>query len=231
MEDEMRALGIGDDDIAMMMVTIYWGINTNTRQAAFWLLTYILQYGPHYIDLIREETAPASPSGPKTSIQDPNLAHLHDNCPLLNAMWNETIRLSAYSASVRFLSADTVIGTKILRKGNRLMIPYRPLHFDASIFGVEYPVTEFHLKRFMVKHGQTLTYSDNWRPFGGGSTMCPGRHVAKRFVMLFVSILLHRFDIEAVTKNVPAADEGKPVLGLMSVKEGEDLLVKVWPRS
>jgi cytochrome P450 len=226
MENEMRALGISEDDIATMLVTIYWGINTNTRKAAFWLLTYILHYGPeHYIDIIRQETLPAF--SPNKSI--PDLDYLHDNCPHLDAMWNETIRLSAYSASVRFVTSDTIIGGKILRKGNRLMIPYRQLHFDESIFGVDYPVEEFRHERFIQK-GRNLTRSDNWRPFGGGTTQCPGRYVAKRFVLLFVAMLLRRFDVELVTRRIPAAEEGKPVLGIMSIKDGEDVLVRVRPR-
>ncbi|KAF7586369.1 hypothetical protein BBP40_009015, partial [Aspergillus hancockii] len=170
MEDEMRALGISEDDIATMLVTIYWGINTNTRKAAFWLLTYILNNGPEYINLVREETLPAFSDGKTT----PDLEYLHENCPHLDAMWNETIRLSAYSASVRFVTSDTIIGGKVLRKGNRLMIPYRQLHFDESTFGLEYPVDEFRPERFRQK-AKNLTRSDNWRPFGGGTTMCPGR--------------------------------------------------------
>ncbi|GFF33514.1 25-hydroxycholesterol 7-alpha-hydroxylase [Aspergillus udagawae] len=226
MENEMRALGISEDDIATMLVTIYWGINTNTRKAAFWLLTYILHYGSeHYVDIIRQETLPAF--SPDKTI--PDLDYLHDNCPHLDAMWNETIRLSAYSASVRFVTSDTIIGGKILRKGNRLMIPYRQLHFDETIFGVDYPVEEFRHERFMQK-GRNLTRSDNWRPFGGGTTQCPGRYVAKRFVLLFVAMLLRRFDVELVTNRVPAAEEGKPVLGIMSIKDGEDVLVRVRPR-
>ncbi|KAE8350519.1 cytochrome P450 [Aspergillus coremiiformis] len=223
MENEMRALGINEDDIATMLVTIYWGINTNTRKAAFWLLTYILNNGPEYINLVRKETLPAFQNKPI------DLEYLHDHCPHLDAMWNETIRLSAYSASVRFVTSDTVIGGKILRKGNRLMIPYRPLHFDESTFSLQYPVNEFRHERFLQK-SKNLTRSDNWRPFGGGTTMCPGRYVAKRSVLLFVAMLLQRFNVELVTKRIPEPEEGKPVLGIMSVKEGEDVLVRVWSR-
>jgi cytochrome P450 len=110
------------------------------------------------------------------------------------------------------------------------MIPYRQLHFDPSIFGTEYPVFEFAPERFTSKSGRYLTRSDNWRPFGGGSTMCPGRYVAKRFVMLFVALLLKRFEIESVSKRAPRANEAKPVLGLMSVKDEEDVLVRVRAR-
>ncbi|OJJ76737.1 hypothetical protein ASPBRDRAFT_417343 [Aspergillus brasiliensis CBS 101740] len=62
---------------------------------------------------------------------------------------------------------------------------------------------EFRPERFSPKGGRSLTRSDNWRPFGGGTTMCPGRYVRKRFVMLFVTSLLRRFDVGLVDKRVP----------------------------
>ncbi|GAB1311764.1 hypothetical protein MFIFM68171_01974 [Madurella fahalii] len=129
--------------------------------AAFWLLTYLL-HRPALIDLIRAETEPAFHSD---GTIDPK--HMHDGrCPPLDTMWNETIRMSAYSASVRFITRDTVIGGKVLRKGNRLMIPYRQPHFDEDVFGLA--VDEFRPERFSEK--ANLTRSDNWRSLGGGNT-------------------------------------------------------------
>ncbi len=202
-------------------------INTNTRKAAFWLLSYLL-HRPALIDAIRTETASAFPTADGTTI---DLTRLRDgHCPLLDDLWNETIRLSAYSASVRFITRDTIIGGKVLRRGARLMIPYRQLHFDEDVFGPG--VDEFRPERFAEK--PSLLRSDNWRPFGGGTTMCPGRHVAKRAVMLFVAMLLREFDVEMVggpQTPVPDAEQGKPVLGIMSVKEGQDLMVRLTRRT
>ncbi|KAL7791987.1 cytochrome P450 [Trichoderma ceciliae] len=222
MENEMRALEITEDDIATMLVTIYWGINTNTRKAAFWLLSYIL-HAPSLIQVIRDETKAAFNEDGKIDLE-----YLHHQCPQLNAMWNETIRMSAYSASVRFITEDTIIGGKVLRKGNRLMIPYRQLHFDQGIFGKT--ADTFDHERFLKN--VNLTQSNNWRPFGGGNTMCPGRYVAKRSVLLFTAMLLQRFDIEMDgDQPIPTAEEGKPVLGIMSIKENEDLRVRLTSRT
>ncbi|KAL7788825.1 cytochrome P450 [Trichoderma afarasin] len=222
MENEMRALDISEDDIATMFMAIYWAINTSTRKAAFWLLTYIL-HAPSLINVIREETKAAFSSEDGKI----NLEHLHNQCPQLNAMWNETIRMSSYAASVRFITQDTVIGGKVLRKGNRLMIPFRQLHFDRGVFGET--ADSFDHERFLKK--ATLTQSNNWRPFGGGNTMCPGRHMAKRSVLLFVAMLLHRFDVEMDGyQPIPAAEEGKPVLGIMSIKGTDDLRVRLTTR-
>lgn len=156
-----------------------------------------------------------------------DLKYLHNQCPQLNAMWNETIRMSSYSASVRFITDDTIIGGKVLRRGNRLMIPFRQLHFDQGIFGKT--ADSFDHERFLNK--ANLTQSNNWRPFGGGNTMCPGRHVAKRAVLVFVAMLLQRFDIEMDGyQPMPEAEEGKPVLGIMSIKENQDLKVRLTTR-
>lgn len=201
-------------------LTIY-RINTNTRKAAFWLLTYLL-HRPALIQEVREETLGAIRQDGSI-----DLSYLHANSTKLDAMWNETIRMSAYSASVRFITEDTVIGGKVLRKGNRLMIPYRQLHFDDRVFGGS--VAEFRPERFSEK--ANLTKSSNWRPFGGGNTMCPGRHIAKRSVLLFITMLLHRFDIEMDGHQaIPDAEEGKPVLGIMSIKDGQDLRVRLQKR-
>ncbi len=125
------------------------------------------------------------------------------------------LRLSAFAASVRFITADTVIGDKILRKGNRLIIPYRQLHMETSIYGES--VDQFRHDRFLKE--SRLAQSKNFRPFGGGVTMCPGRHIAKRAVFLFTAMVLHRFDIEVVgDRRVLEADLTKPVPGLMSPK-------------
>jgi cytochrome P450 len=89
-------------------------INTNTRKTAFWMLTYIL-HNPSYIEQIRKETAPAF-EGKKLV----DLEFLHDKCPLLESCWFETLRMASNAASVRQINKDTVIGGKVLRKGNRI---------------------------------------------------------------------------------------------------------------
>jgi cytochrome P450 len=178
---------------------------------------------PALLDIVREETKPAF-SGDKI-----NVDYILNECPRFKGIWDETIRLTAFSSSVRYITDDTVIGGKILRKGNRLVIPYRQLHFDESVFGKG--VSEFQSERFIKDPG--LTRHASWRPFGGGATQCPGRFVAKQSVMTFVSIVLQRFDIEkSPTSQVfPRAEEGNPVLGLMDLKEGSDLTIKLSRRT
>ncbi|KAI2469099.1 cytochrome P450 [Annulohypoxylon bovei var. microspora] len=226
-ETECKALGIDENQIAIMFFTVYWGANTNTRKAAYWLLAHLLGT-PGLLATLRAETDVAFD---ESGHLDPARLHdaQHNQC--FEAVWNETIRMSAYASSVRFITRDTIIGGKVLRQGRRLMIPYRQLHFDEDVFGPG--INEFRPARFGFdvtatgrkenkENGahQNLTRGDSWRPFGGGVTMCPGRYIAKRSIHIFIALLLHRYDVESVgPRTVPEAEMGKPVLGIMSVKE------------
>ncbi len=130
------------------------------------MLAYII-YQSDLVDTIRTETAAAFDDSGRVDYH-----YLEDSCPRLGAVWYETIRMTAYSASVRYITEDTVIGGKILRKHNRVMVPYRQLHFNEEIFGKG--VHQFDPERFI--RDPALQKSSSWRPFGGGVTMCPGRY-------------------------------------------------------
>ncbi|RYP42550.1 hypothetical protein DL768_010322 [Monosporascus sp. mg162] len=224
MENELRAIGVGTDDIASLLLTLHWAINTNTRKTAFWMLTYIL-LNPSYIEPLRKETEAAFDGDALV-----DLHHLHNKCPLLEAVWFETLRLASNAASVRLVAEDTVIGGKILRKGSRIMIPYRLLHFDSAVYGDD--VNDFRPERFIGPANEKLTRGDSWRPFGGGKTMCSGRHVAKRATLMFLAMVLRRFDIAIVgDAKMPTPDLGRPVLGVMAVKNDEDYRVRISERA
>ncbi|KAI9043979.1 putative cytochrome p450 [Aspergillus affinis] len=185
MEAEMKALGFNTREMATTVVPIYIGSNTSTRKACFWLLSFLL-FNPQLIDIIREETKPALGNGPV------DLEYLKNSCPQLNAIWMETLRMATSAASFRFLTEDTMVGNKLLRKGNRVLVPSRQLHYDPDAFGDD--VQAFNPERFLT--GNKLTMGRNWKPFGGGKNQYPGRFVAQQQTFLFVTLLLHRFDIE-----------------------------------
>lgn len=117
-----------------------------------------------------------------------------------------------------------------MRKGNRVMVPHRLLHFDETVFGDD--IQAWRPERWLnTEAGRKLPSSPSWRPFGGGRTKCSGRFLAKYFVTAFVATLLRRFDIEPVgNPPMPQPDVGRPVLGIISVKEGQDYLVSLTKR-
>lgn len=174
------------------------------------------------MERIRQETAGAIQEDGTVDFD-----YIHTSVPQLDNMWKEMLRLASFAASVRLITEDTVIGNKVLRKGNRLIIPFRQLHMDETIYGGS--VDQFRPDRFAGKPG--LANSNNYRPFGGGSTMCPGRHIAKRAVYIFITMVLNRFDIELLgDRKTLKADLTRPVPGLMSPKVGEELIVRLTER-
>lgn len=172
---------------------------------------------------MRAETTAAA-DGPRVdvaSIVNP------DTCPLLNSIWDETIRLTAFAASVRFLTCDLEIGGKTLCKGNRLMIPQRQLHFSKQAFGQD--ASEFNPERFLKD--PALRRHPSLRPFGGGATMCPGRNFAKQTTLAFVVMAVHTFRmvLDPPNQKFPSPSEGKPSIGLVDIMEDTDLTVRLLP--
>lgn len=160
-----------------------------------------------------------------------------EQCPYLNAVYNEVLRLTNSSSAVRtVVQTTTTVTGKILRKGNRVLIPFRQQHFNSAVFGTN--VDDFDPERF--SRIKDLDKSASFRPFGHGSTHCPGRFLARREVLLFVALVLQRFDVSLVSVGdrdaekgrekktmMPRLEEKKPCLGVMGAVKGDDVLVKL----
>jgi cytochrome P450 len=106
-------------------------------------------------------------------------------------------------------------------KGCMVLIPLRTNQQDPGIYG-ERP-DEFVPDRFLKDFIKTDSSNDHaaddgsmrkrgpsiksMRPFGGGATLCPGRHFARHAAVAFVATVVRRFDIQLVEGQ----KEAKPV--------------------
>ena len=193
-------------------------INTNNHKACFWTSSYML-FEPGLIDIIRTETATAFLNG---SI---DFHYLEQQCPCLQNLWLEVLRITVSSSSVRYITANTSIRGKLLRSGNVLINSCRQLHFDESVSGED--TYKFDFKRFVNRN---LEKESSWKPFGGGASLCPGRFVARRIACIFVALFIHRFDVQLAFKQAfSVAEQGKPDLGAFT--SPDDLCLNIRPRS
>lgn len=209
-----------------MLIKISSRINGNAYKVCFWILAYLL-YDPELLSIIRTEVVPVVNKGTT------DLESRLECCPRLEAVFNEVVRLTSSSSSVRNVTSTTVIGGKILHKGTKVLIPYRQLHLNGEVFGSD-PL-HFDADRFFIN--KDLSRSSSYRPFGGGVTYCPGRILARREVITFVALILYRFDIDLTKGEIasaskskprfPRLDEGKPCLGIMGPVNGEDVFVTI----
>ena len=179
-------------------------------------------FDPELHSLIQTETKPAIRQG----TVDIDMQHLTDNCPHLEAVFNEALRLVAASTSIRNVIQPTTVNGKVFRAGSKVLMPYRPMHFNESIFGPHTDV--FDANRFY--NNPSLGRSSSFRPWGGGSTFCPGRFLARREIYAFIALTLHHFDIRLVDgQKFPRRDEVTPNLGIMEPMRGDDLMVIARP--
>ena len=144
--------------------------------------------------------------------------------PILLATYHESLRFCVSAITIRDVAHPTTIGSKTLKPGSRVIIPYKQMLRDPEVFGKD--AESFRPARFL--ENKDLARSPSFRPFGGGTTYCPGRFLARKEVMLFVGLVLGRFEVgkgEGVV--VPRLEEKRPCLGVLSARDGEDLLINV----
>jgi len=213
--------GVGVIYSILLRLTVGPSANANPFKVCFWLLCHLL-YDPGLLQTIRKEVGPSMID---TKI---DLERLLNNSPTLEAAFNETLRVTSVNSSARNIEAPVVIGNKTLSTDGKIMMPYCQLHLEEQVFG---PNTQtFNHKRFLEK--KDLSRSPSFKPFGGGSTYCSGRFIAKREVLAFVALAVHRYDfaLEIPGQAFPRLDETKPTLGIMDPVAKDYFCLLVSPR-
>ncbi|KAK4164372.1 25-hydroxycholesterol 7-alpha-hydroxylase [Cladorrhinum sp. PSN259] len=139
------------------------------------------------------------------------------NCPVLAAVYAETLRLRTHFYLVRMGDRG-----KPLSLLGWVIPPKKPVvalttvaHFDERGWDVglngEYPLDVFWPGRFLKsveggKKGEvefvTKGMEGRWVPYGGGVRMCPGKHFAKRHIMVTTALMVSMFDVEFVDDSV-----------------------------
>ena len=171
---------------------------------------------------IREETKPAFESGKMDS------EYIHNNCPRLDSLFWEILRLVEGAASMRSITKTAHLSGKTLQKGNWLLVPFRSLHSNEQVWGND--PWRFDPERFLRE--KNLKNNPSFRPFGGGHSYCPGRFLARREVCWFIATFLHHFNVDLApgpmgeSQSFPRIDP-TPSIGVNGPVESMDVLVDV----
>jgi len=127
------------------------------------------------------------------------------------------MRLTSSTTSHRVVDEEVKVGPNdkyTLYPGAKVFAPARPLHLSEDIWGSD--VLKFNPDRFLQNPERGRQGNLSMRPFGGGASLCPGRHFAGNEVKQFVVGVLRRFELEVHPDvTVPPVDDVTPNQGTM----------------
>ncbi|KAL4881731.1 cytochrome P450 [Aspergillus karnatakaensis] len=224
-EHIFRDLDLTTEEIARMFMLHTSSIVGNMYKLSFWLLAHIL-HDQHLLRSITLEIKPAN----NLDTQAVDHTYLTENCPLLDSLYSEVLRLIVTSPMTRYVSQTSTIGGKTLKEGSKVLIIYRQLHLDRATWGPTPQILQ--PDRFL--HDKTLKTKVAYRPWGGGKHVCPGRYLAKKAVFSFIALCLGQYEVEldrtAGDQAFPGADLAK-ASGVANIADGEDVMVSVRRRA
>ncbi|KAJ6021163.1 cytochrome P450 [Penicillium herquei] len=231
-EDIMTEAGLNTEELGRIMMLQTWAILGNLYKATFWMVAYTV-YDDKLLENLLEEILPA------TVGDCVDHHYLSKECPLLDSLFAEALRLTMALPLVRDITEDTIIGGSTLRKGNKIMLSYHEIHVNTETWG--HNAKAFQADRFMKQ--KSLKSSLSYRPFGGGSHLCPGQRYAREACFCFMAMLLSGYDLILETKQsggkkgseinkppFPQIDYLKPILGVAAPVAEDDIKISLIPR-
>lgn len=124
--------------------------------------------------------------------------------PLLRSIYYESLRVHINAVNIREVMAPTSLITDRrtwqLEAGGVVTLAGTLLHEDADLHPQPH---RFQPRRFMDKElgGGGENAAKYTRPFGGGTSYCPGRVFAEKQIVGFLAALVWRYEMRIVTKG------------------------------
>jgi cytochrome P450 len=217
------------EDIARYEVGGSIAILVNTAPSAFWTL-FLLHSHPGLLEDIRAEidacTVTTSEGG--STIKNIDITTLKEACPLLLSAYQEVLRYSSMGTSVREVMEDTYLDQWLLKKGAMLQMPSRIIHQDSSLWGTD--VAEFNPRRFLPEEKSNRPRDVCFRAFGGGKTLCPGRHFATNEILAVVATFIARLDMTPVGGDWKHPTTANTNVAAVIMEPDDDIQVEVKTR-
>lgn len=193
----------------------------NSITAASWTIFEIYR-DPELLASVRAEVDPCTLKSADGRIQFDvdQLLRL----PVLQAVYAETLRLRMHFYIIRMPDrVDLDIRDWIIPRRKVTVTLTTVAHMDSKAWNTglnnEHPIDQFWIGRFL-KHPSASAYRNtkphdspsspifstkelegSWIPYGGGPRQCPGRHFAKRQILLTTALMVSLFDCEILEEG------------------------------
>lgn len=199
----------------------------NSVTASSWVLFEIYR-DPELLASVRAEVDVCALQGKDGSIRFDvdQLLRL----PVLQAVYAETLRLRMHFYIIRMSDrVDMEIRDWIIPRRKVVVASTTVAHMDREVWdtglGNEHPVDQFWIGRFLkyppesvsdrkiveaptsVPEFSTKGLEGSWIPYGGGPRQCPGRHFAKRQILLTTALMVSLFDCEIIKEGLDVKED------------------------
>ena len=208
-------------DVGATQTGMLWASVANTVPAAFWTVAYLL-CDEGAMGRVREEVDRVVPYHPLWE-EGEGVRWSRELCAqlkLTDSAVSEALRLSTGSMVLREATAATTLTlasgqTVSLRAGDGISVYPALTHLDARVFAEP---QRYRVDRFV--DAPTPTLQDQkvpmaFMPFGGGVSLCPGRHWARNEIVMLVALLLQHVEWKVEgTAQVPPMDYSRVGIGV-----------------
>lgn len=189
--------GMNKQMIARSALSFIFASIVNTTTMTFWVVLRLFA-NKKLLSIARREVAEAlNASTDREGSKRLSIGILKNRCPTLVAVFRESLRIGSENFSVRLIKEDVLLADRyFLKKDAVVQIAGGIIHVAKSIWGDD--ADEFNPQRFLAPKAQ----SDGIHPaacrgFGGGKTLCPGRHFATNEILLFAALIVHGLDMSS----------------------------------
>lgn len=233
------AHNIPEKDIPCMLLGTVFNNVANTIPSAFWVV-YRIFSDSEIREQCRNEVRRSVQHSVDGKTATIDLSYVLNSCPVLLSTYHEIFRYHGMANSVRVVREDHMLeNSYLLKKGGLVIMSARSQHSNPEIWGED--VDRFNYMRFLKgqqqRAGGTKQRAAAFRGFGGGVTLCPGRHFATSEILLLTTLLLLRFDLQPVVEGqkrgvwgpVPTTDKSSQAEAME--QPDEDVKVELVPRA
>ncbi|EMD31428.1 hypothetical protein CERSUDRAFT_109437 [Gelatoporia subvermispora B] len=216
--------GWSTETAATVLASYLWAAEANAIWAGYWLIVFMLQepggLAPLVEELDRARAAwlAAHPGTPLT----PDAFHtfIADSAgalPLLGSAIQETLRVTSDVMALRRVIEPVEMEGYELGVGERVVSVTRLVHLDEEIHpGAEaFRPTRYLENQKFTKNGKAVP--NHSMPFGGGVSMCEGRHFVMGELKILIALLLTyaTIGIDPKKPEIPKMSRNRIGAGIM----------------
>ena len=218
---------ITNPNIARFEVGALLGVLANTIPTTFYMLVHLFADAALLEDIRNELESTCISSNDSGSVRCLNIMIMREKCHLLYAVFQELLRVRALGTGSRYVREDVMLNNQyLLKEGMIIQMPMAVMHGDPSVWGDD--VGQFNPRRFLK--GDTKPNMAAYRPFGGGASLCPGRHFVALEIMALAACMVLKFDMQPVVGDWQIPPQKQISLATNVFPPAHDIEIRVTKR-